>query len=121
MPITASSAQLVGLPTIGAGNNAISANFSLSLAGTTHTALDISGTQLVALAAAKFGALVSETLTIQVSFDGGTNFRDFKTYTFAEINVANGFYRVEQVKGTHIRGILNNPQSGIGLNLRYFI
>lgn len=121
MTITASTAQVAGTGTIDSGPKVQSANFSLSSAGTTHTAEEISSTNLIAITATRFGTLASETLTLQISVDGGVNFRDFKTYSLAEINVANGMYRVEQVKGTHARFTLNNPQVGSGLNCRFFV
>lgn len=121
MTITASTAQVAGTGTIDSGPKVQSVNVSLSSAGVTHTAVDISSTNLIALTMTRFGTLVSETLTLQISIDGGTNFRDFKTYTFAELNVANGIYRIEQVKGTHARLSLSNPQAGSGLNCRFFV
>ncbi len=116
-----SAGQQAALPTVDGGPQVQSANFSLSQAGATHTAVPISGTNLVALTATRFGTLNAETLTLQISVDGGTNYRDYKTYTLAELNIANGMYRVETVKGTHIRGFLNNVQAGSGINLRFFI
>jgi hypothetical protein len=83
--------------------------------------VDVSQTNLIAIRASRFGALVSETLTLQLSFDGGINFADFKTYTFAQLNVANGFCAVEQIKATHARLLLANAQVGSGLNVRIFV
>ena len=93
----------------------------MSSVATTHTAIDISSTNLIAITATKFGVVASETLTLQISVDGGTNFRDYKTYTFAQISVANGAYFLEQVKGTHARLVLANPQVGIGFTVRFFV
>lgn len=121
MPITASSAQLSATPTKDGGPQAASANVSLSSVALTHTAIDISSTNLIAFTCIKFGAVVSETLTLQISVDGGTNFRDFKTYTFAQLSVANGAYVVETVKGTHARLTLANAQAGIGYTTRFFV
>ena len=121
MPITASAGQQAPFPSIDGGPQVQSASFSLSSAGATHTAVSIAGTNLIALTATRFGTLVSETLTLQISVDGGTNYRDYKTYTFAELNIVNGMYRLENVKGTQIRGFLSNVQAGSGINLRFFI
>ena len=121
MTITASSAQISATPTKDGGPQVASTTTSLSSAATTHTAVDISSTNLIAFTAVKFGTVVSETLTLQISVDGGLNFRDFKTYTFAQISVANGAYFIEQVKGTHARLLLANGQAGIGFNVRFFI
>ena len=121
MPLTASAGQQAPTPIIDGGPQVQTANFSLSSAGVTHTGVSIAGTNTLALTATRFGTLVSETLTLQVSVDGGTNYRDFKTYTFAELNIANGIYRVENVKGTHVRCQLANAQAGSGINLRFFV
>lgn len=121
MSITASSAQIAATPTKDGGPQVQSASISLSSAGTTHTAINIDSTNLIAITAIRFGTLVSETLTLQVSVDGGVNFRDYKTYTFAQVNVSNGAYFLEQVKGTHARLLLANAQAGSGLSCRFFV
>lgn len=121
MTITASTLQQEATPTRDGGAQVQSSNFSLSSAGVTHTAVDISSTNLIALGMTRFGTLNAETLTLQISFDGGTTFRDFKTYTLAQLNVADGLYDVVTVKGTHARLRLANAQAGSGLNCRFFV
>lgn len=121
MPFTPSAGTQAALPIVDGGAQALSASFALSSAGATHTGVLIAGTNTIALTATRFGTLVSETLNLQVSIDGGLNYREFKSYSFAELNQANGMYRIENVKGTHIRGFLLNPQAGSGINLRFFI
>lgn len=121
MPITASSAQIAAAPIIDGGPKAQSASYSLSSVATTHAAIDISSTNLIALSVVRFGTLASESLTLQVSFDGGTNFRDYKTYATASFNIANGLYDVLTIKGTHARFVLSNGQAGSGVNVRLFV
>jgi len=121
MPLAATTGQQLPTPTIDGGARTLSPSVSLSSAQLTTTGVDISQTNLIAIQCVKFGAVVSETLTLQLSMDGGFNFRDHKTYTFAQVSVANGAYFVETVKGTHARLLLSNAQAGIGLTVRLFV
>lgn len=121
MSLTATSGQQLATPTIDGGPRALSASVSMSTAQAATTGVDISQTNLIAIQCIKFGAVVSETLTLQLSMDGGSNYRDYRTYTFAQVSVTNGAFFVETVKGTHARLVLGNPQAGIGLTVRTFV
>jgi len=121
MTLTATTAQQLPTPTIDGGSRTLAASVSMSSAQLTTTGVDISQTNLIAIQCVKFGAVVSETLTLQLSMDGGSNYRDYKTYTFAQVSVTNGAYFVETVKGTHARLLLGNAQASIGLTVRTFV
>lgn len=121
MSFNATVAQQLATPTIDGGARVLSASTSLSSAQTTTTGVDISGTNLIAISAIKFGAITSETLTVQLSGDGGTNYRDYKTYPFATVNATNGMTDVLQVKGTHARFLLGNAAAGVGLAVRMLV
>lgn len=119
--LTATAGQQLAMPTIDGGPKVLSASTSLSSAQTTTTGVDISSTNLISIASVKFGAITSETLTVQVSTDGGTNYRDFKSYTFAQVNTAAGLHDTFTVKGTHARFLLGNAAAGVGLAVRMFV
>lgn len=121
MSLSATSGQQVATPTIDGGARVLTASTSMSSAQATTTPVDVSQTNLISIRASRFGTLASETLTLQLSFDGGLNFADFKTYTLAQVNVPNSFCSVEQIKATHARFVLNSPQVGSGLNVRMFV
>ena len=109
------------MPTRDGGPQVQSSNYSLSSGNTTHVSVDISSTNLIGIHITKYGVLVSETVTLQIAVDDGTVFADYKTYSFAQINAAGGFYTTEQVKGTRARFVLSNGQVGKGLNASFFI
>jgi len=121
MPITASVGQQAPFPTRDGGPQVASVNTSMSSATTITTGIDISTCNLLTFQCQKFGAVVSETLTLQISIDGGVNYRDFQTYTFAQLSVTNGVAFTVQVKGTHARLLLSNGQAAIGYNVKFYI
>lgn len=120
MPITASSAQLAAQPTKAADPRALMAQASIATGSATHVAVDISEVSNLAVTLVKFGTLVSETLELQISVDGGINFRTLKTYTTAQLNQTNGLYDLVPVKGTHARVYGFNTQAGNGVNVRLY-
>ena len=82
--------------------------------------MDISTSAQIAVTLLKFGVLAAETLELQISVDGGVNYRTLKTYTTAQLNQTNGLYDLVPVKGTHARVFGFNTQSGVGVNVRLF-
>ncbi len=121
MPLTPTTGQQLAMPTISGGTRTLSASTSLSSAQTTTTGVDISATDLISINSVKFGVITTETLTVQVSTDGGTNYRDYKSYTFAQVNTAAGLHDTFTVKGTHARFLLGNAAAGVGLAVRMFV
>lgn len=121
MTLIASVAQQSATPTIDGGPNVLSNSTSLSSAQTTTVGVPIASTNLISISAVKFGVITAETLTVQISTDGGTNYRDFKTYTFAQVNTAAGLHDTFVVKGTHARFLLGNAAAGVGLAVRMFV
>ena len=121
MTFTASASQQLAAPTIDGGPNVLSSSTSLSSAQATTTGVAISSTNLISISSVKFGVITTETLTVQVSTDGGTNYRDFKSYTFAQVNTAAGMHDTFTVKGTHARFLLGNPAAGVGLSVRMYV
>lgn len=120
MTINASTAQLAAQPVKASDPRALSAQYSIATGAATHVAVDISDVTNLAVAQLKFGTLVSETLELQISVDGGTNFRTLKTYTTAQLNTTNGMYDLVPVKGTHARVYGFNTQAGNGSNVRLY-
>lgn len=120
MTITASSAQLAAQPIKAADPRALMAQTSISTDSATHVAVDISEVSNLAVTLVKFGTLVSETLELQISVDGGVNFRTLKTYTTAQLGVTNGLYDLVPVKGTHARVYGYTTQVGNGVNVRLY-
>lgn len=121
MTFTATTGQQLALPTIDGGPRSLSGSTSLSSAQTTTTGVDISTTNLISISSVKFGVITTETLTVQISIDGGTNYRDFRSYTFAQVNTAAGLCDSFTVKGTHARFLLGNAAAGVGLSVRMFV
>lgn len=120
MPITASTAQLSAQPTKASDPRALMTQTSIATGSVTHVAVDISGVSNLAVTLTKFGTLVSETLELQISVDGGVNFRTLKTYSTVQLGATNGLYDLVPVKGTHARVHGFTTQVGIGVNVRLY-
>lgn len=116
MTFNASSGQQAALP-VNSGTGTLSGDSqALSSSATTHIAWDVTGVPEIAVTMLRFGTLTADcSLTLQISIDGGTNFRDYKTYANAAINVPAGLADVVRVKATHARFVLN-PGSMTGPN-----
>lgn len=113
--ITLTSPQVAGQPIINGRRN-LEANNSLSSFATTHTAIDVSQTDLIAVQVMKFGTLTGDcTLRLEASMDNGTNFRQVKAWTNAQIADANGIYESIQLHATHARFVLT-PGTMTGAN-----
>lgn len=124
MPITASAGQQAAIPTTDSGSRTLSSSYPLSSSALTHTAIDISTTNLFSVSVSKFGTLTGDcTLDLQVSIDGGSNYRTFKTYTNAQIAAANGILDTITAKGTHARFVLapGTMTGSNGVNCRFYV
>lgn len=122
--LTPTTGQQLATPTIDGGQRVLSSNVPISQSAAVTTGIDISSTNLISFTATRFGTLTSDcSLVLQLSIDGGLNYRDHKTYANAEINIANGMSRTEQIKGTHIRFLLipGTMTGANGLNVRALV
>ena len=120
---TPSSPQLFGTPIIN-GPNVYTSLGALSTSALTTSAIDITQSNLVSFTFTKFGSVTSDcTITMQLSIDGGTNYRDFQTFTNAQITSANGNAYTLQVKGTNIHFTLNpgTLTGGNGFNVKILV
>lgn len=117
---SASAAQLANQSVQVGGTPTLTVQTSLSSSATVQTGV-VLNSQLLAVQIGRFGTLTNDcSLELQLSMDGGSNYRTFKTYSNAQINTSQGVYDVLTVKGTHWRFILNaGTMTGAnGLNVR---
>lgn len=69
------------------------------------------------LSITKFGTVTNDcTIDMQVSLDGGTNYRFFKTFANAEIVLSTGFATRMDVDFSHVRFVLTPGTLASGSN-----
>jgi len=121
--MTLTAPQFVGLPIIN-GMRTLSTNQPLSSAALTHTAVDVSSTDLITVSILKFGTLTGDcSLRLEASVDGGSNYRQVKDYTNAQIADAEGLIETIQLKATNVRAYLipGTMTGANGVNVRFLV
>ena len=121
--MTLTAPQIVGLPIIN-GQRVLSTQYPLSLSALTHTSIAVSTTDLITVALLKFGTLTGDcSLRLEASVDGGTNFRQVKEYSNAQIADAEGLIDTIQLKATHVRAYLipGTMTGANGVNFRVLV
>lgn len=121
MTFTASAGSIAAIPVNSGAGSLSGASLALSSSAPTHAAWDVTGVPEITITMTRFGTLTGDcSLTLQISIDGGLNYRDYKVYSNAQINVAAGFAVTERVKATNARMVLTpGTMTGAnGLNVR---